>query len=106
VPGRVHGFPHLLEQRFRFLELALVGEDLAHVVLRACDVDDVTHAAAQLAAAPVELGGLVPEAREVGLDPEVVDEVRLQRVRPDVTRKGRKVATLTDGDFFGQIDPS
>ena len=78
----------LREERLRLLELALVGEDLAHVVLRARDVDHVAHTAAQLAAAPVELGGLVPAARVVGLDSEVVDEARLENEAPASSSRG------------------
>ena len=66
------------KQLLGLLEPALVGEDLALVVLRARDVDDIARTPAQLAAAPVELRGLVPAARVVRLDPEVVDDVRLQ----------------------------
>src|SRR6266545_326636 len=70
--------PRLEEERLGLLELALVGDDLALVVLRARDVDDVARTLAQLAAPPVELRGLVPAARVVGLDSEVVDEVGLE----------------------------
>ena len=77
MAGRIHGVPHLLEQRFRFLELALVGEDLADVVLRHRDVRHVADALEERAAPLVHVERLRPVALVVRVDAEVVQHGRL-----------------------------
>ncbi len=60
-----------------FLQVTLVGEDLAHVAVRQRDVAGFPGALGACACPAVQLDGLVPAALEVGEHAEVVEHRRL-----------------------------